>query len=100
MKTTKDIESMKRRAAELAATEVCVAHNAGTFGASECQRAVGTGEAKYGEYQLFVRVGDGRSRVVGCDPAVAPGYRRQCRESLERLQRELAELRAAIAMQE
>ena len=99
MKTTEDIESMKRRAAELAATEVCVAHNAGTFGAAECQRAVGTGETKYGEYHFFVCVGDGRVRVVGCDPAVAPGYRRHCRESLERLQRELAALRAAIAAQ-
>ena len=50
--------------------------NSGTFSATECQRAVGTGDPRFGEYRVFERL-DGTRYTTGCDPKNAPGYARK-----------------------
>ena len=49
--------------------------NAGTFGAGEACRAVGTGDPAFATYWIFMRP-DGSRRIVGCDPRRAPGRAR------------------------
>ena len=53
-----------------------IATNSGTFSASDCMRAVGTGDPTFGEYRIFERI-DGSVYTVGCDPNKAPGYSRR-----------------------
>ncbi len=90
------IESMERRANELAAMELLVEHNEGTFGSAECCRKTGSGDPAFGHYHIYVRVGDGRERRTGCDPQDAPGYARGSRDTLAARQKELRELRDLI----
>lgn len=52
--------------------ELLIGSNAGTFGAEECCRKVGTGESKYGERREYETVG-GNRRVEGCDRERMPG---------------------------
>ncbi len=80
----------------LSGIEVVVEHNDGTFGATECQRAVGTGDPKYGLYTIYERVGDGKRRVEGCDPAKAPGYSRGTRADLNAKRAELKRLKSML----
>lgn len=91
--TKTELESQAR---ELAAMEVLVETNDGTYGAAEACRKVGCGDPAFAAYKVYVRVGDGRRRVVGCDPNKAPGYARHFRASLAEKQKALAALRAKI----
>lgn len=93
--TTKEIEALEIEANELAAMECLVETNSGTFGATEACRKTGSGDA--GEYKIFARVGDGKRRVVGYDPANAPGYARHFGTDLSDKQAKLRTLRSRIA---
>lgn len=96
MTTTETLKAMKAEAAALWGEEVPVAHNEGTFSAEECQRKTGSGRPEAGNYTIYERVGDGRKRVVGCDPAKAPGYTRGSRDTLSAKKARLSELNAEI----
>ncbi len=96
--TTQSVGELERQAKELSAMEVAVETNAGTFGAIECCRKTGSGDPRYGTYTIYLRVGDGARRTVGCDPASAPGYARKGGyDVFAAKQRELAALRKQIA---
>ncbi len=97
MTTTATTIDLKRRADELAAEEVLVATNAGTYGQREACRTVGCGDPRYADREIYVRVGDGQRREVGCDAERAPGRMRQFGRVLAVKQGELASLRALIA---
>lgn len=56
--------------------DVLVETNEGTFSDRECCRATGSGDPRYGNYRVYETL-DGKRRVVGCDPAEAPGYARR-----------------------
>jgi hypothetical protein len=72
----KSLSQLETEAAELAATEILVETNEGTFGESESLAACGTGDKSRATYRIFERVGDGRRRASGFDASRAPGYTR------------------------
>jgi hypothetical protein len=89
-------QDLEQEAAALAAVEVLIETNAGTFGAAECCRKRGCGDPVFGEYQIYESVAGDR-HVVG-DPDDAPGYARRCgRQELGEKRRQLAELRKQIS---
>jgi hypothetical protein len=91
-----EIETMIR---ELSALTLCIEHNSGTFGAEECCRKTGCGEARYGEYEIWEDI-RGKRTVIGCDPEHAPGYARYCKEAkrdLSEARKKLAELRRELS---
>lgn len=89
---------MEKQAEALANEEVLVETNAGTFGAGEAQRAVGTGDPAFAEYRIYERVGGGEPRKVGAEPETAPGYARPIgRDALAAKRAQLSQLRKAIA---
>jgi hypothetical protein len=55
--------------------DTMLATNAGTFGADECCRAVGTGGPRFGTWHTYERL-DGTRYSDGADQATAPGYAR------------------------
>lgn len=75
MTTTKN--DLQKEIAALAATEIAVETNEGTYGAAEACRAIGTGDPRHANYTIWERVGDGKRRVQGCDPQRAPGRARR-----------------------
>lgn len=94
MTTTKILQ---QQADELSAREILTETNSGTYGAAECQRAIGVGDSRYGDYRVYTRVGDGSQRHDGCDKDEAPGYARKFRQELTDAQRELRDLRKKIS---
>lgn len=91
------IAELESEISRLEAAEVAVEHNEGTYSALEAARKIGTGDPAFANYTIYVRVGDGRRRVVGCDPEKAPGYaRRAGYETLAEERRRLAELRRQL----
>src|SRR5437762_9139963 len=88
---------LEKKANELAAIEVLTQTNSGTYSATEAHAAIGVGDPAYADYSIYTRVGDGRTRRVGCDPTEAPGYARRFRQELADAQREFRDLRKQIA---
>ena len=71
------LRDLEQQASAVAAEEIAVATNEGTFGAVECCRCTGCGDPIFGNYTIYEMVGRPRSqRIQGCDPADSPGYRR------------------------
>jgi hypothetical protein len=91
------IASLEEAAAWLAKMEESVETNEGTYGAVEARRAVGTGDPVFANYTIWERVGDGTTRVQGCDPDRAPGRGRKYREAINAKRAELKSLREQIA---
>ncbi len=81
---------------ELSQRWVCVGTNEGTYGDSECLRAVGCGDPKFGNCTIYEQVGTGKRRVDGPDPDQAPGYIRRSTVELVECQRRLAALRQEL----
>ena len=96
MQATSTKSDLARQADELSKLECAVETNEGTFGASECCRAVGTGDPTFGNYTIYERVGDGDRRVVGCNPDQAPGYPRIFRDSINERRADLAKIRQQL----
>jgi len=88
---------MKDQAKALAAVEILVETNEGTYGPAEAGRAIGSGDPRHANYRIYETVG-GTRRVEGCDPAKAPGRgRRMNGDELRTRRAELAKLREALA---
>lgn len=91
------INEVMDRIRKLENDEIMVETNEGTFGVHECQRAVGTGDSRYGIYSVYVSVASGVRRNVGCDPERAPGRARKSGYALLRAaQKELQDLRTEL----
>ena len=69
------IEQMLSKIDELS-QDTLIATNSGTFGASECCRAVGTGDTACGEWREYERL-DGTRYTRGATVDCAPGYARE-----------------------
>lgn len=81
---------------ELAATEILVETNEGTYGATEAHRAIGVGDPQFANYRVYETV-DGFRRVVGCEPDVAPGRPRRLNDGhMTRQRAYLAQLRKQL----
>lgn len=81
----------------VAAEEIAVETNEGTFGATECCRKTGCGDPKFGNYTIYECVGTRERRVVGCDPDEAPGRARKLdRDDMAARRRHLSELQAQL----
>lgn len=89
-------DDIRKQAEELVASWVLVETNEGTYGATECRRAVGCGDPQFGNYHIYARVGDGRRRHEGCDKASAPGYARHFSREFSARQAELVALRKKL----
>jgi len=96
MTTNASKSDLVRDAQELARLECAVETNDGTFGAEECCRKTGSGDSAFGKYTIYERVGDGTRRVVGCDPANAPGYARVFAAEINAQRARLSALREQI----
>ncbi len=82
---------------DLYMTEVLIETNEGTFGAEEAMRKIGTGDPTFCTYRTYIRVGDGRQRTEGLDPAKAPGRARPLGwRQLRSLRSQLRALEAAM----
>ena len=91
------LDDIRREIDDLAAREIAIETNAGTYGDVEAFRAIGVGDPQFADYTIYERVGDGRRRVKGCDPADAPGWRRRInRGELQAARRRLQELREML----
>lgn len=83
--------------AGLLAAEVLVETNSGTYSAREAAAAVGTGDPRFADRNVYSRV-DGTMRATGPDEAVAPGRMRQlhgAKDELRSLRTRVARLRHA-----
>lgn len=98
--TTKTLTPVQREQLDeqietLAATEVAVESNQGTYGSQEGFRVVGCGDPAFCDYMIYERVGLVRGkvvrRVVGRNPEKAPG------RGLQINARELVEARKRLA---
>lgn len=97
MTTTETKTDLQKEIAALAAREIAVETNEGTYGASEACRAIGTGDPKFADYTIWERVGDGKRRVQGCDPQRAPGRARKLGlDDMAESRRRLADLRSQL----
>ena len=91
---------LKRQADELAAREILVSTNEGTYSTTEAVKATGSGDPAHNTWRTFQRVGDGRRSVRGCNQGRAPGYARYLNaDELAAAQKALADLRAEIERQ-
>ena len=90
------MSAIRKQADELAASEVLVETNEGTYGPTECRRAVGCGDPQFGNYRVYAQIQNGRRRHEGCDKASAPGYARHFLDELGERQAELRELRKKL----
>jgi hypothetical protein len=76
--------------------EVEVETNAGTYSAQDAVRAIGTADPAFADYHVYESVGGAR-RVVGCDPAIAPGRARRINaRELAAKRQELARVRRQV----
>lgn len=80
---------------QIESEEVSIETNEGTFGATDCQRATGSGDPRYGNYSKIMRISDGSIRTIGCEPEKAPGYARYS-DIGRRLYRKLNEMRREL----
>lgn len=95
--TTKPTKvELERQAKELAATWVLVGTNQGTYGAADACRAIGTGDPRHADCNIYEQVGTGERRVDGPDIDAAPGRIRRFNSELATKQAALAELRRQI----
>jgi len=82
------LQRLQEKAGKMAKMEECTEHNSGTHGENP----------QFADYSIYESVGGDR-RVVGCDPAKAPGRARKSKDALGRLhaaRRALASLRKEI----
>lgn len=89
MKTT-DLATLNTEITTLATERVLVATNQGTYGSAEACRAIGTGDPKFANCDIYETVGGGRI-VVGCSEDRAPGRMRHTNQAT------LAEKRKTLA---
>ena len=82
----RDIDAVERE-------ECVIETNAGTDSAVEACEAIGTGDPQFANYSIFERVGDGRTRHVGCDESRAPGIKRVVHDPIAARRRALTALR-------
>lgn len=88
-------EQILKQIADLTADQL-VATNSGTFGASDCHRAIGTGDTARGEWRTYERL-DGSRYTTGCSEDRAPGYARYLSPpSLSSRRSQIASLNEAI----
>lgn len=88
-------EQITAKIAELS-QDMLVATNSGTYGASECLRATGTGDTKAGEWRTYERI-DGTRYTTGANPTDAPGRaNRFSPQSAASRREEIAALKLAL----
>jgi hypothetical protein len=98
--TEGEVAEVRRRAMqaevdELSVVDVLVETNEGTYGSQDVVRAGTVGGQS--DYRIYESVGSGQRRVVGCDPARAPGRPRFLRAELAVKRERLAHLRNQLA---
>lgn len=88
-----ELKTLKAQAAELASTSYTIETNSGTYGNAECLLRTGCGDSRYGDYEIVETVGGDR-KVIGCDPARAPGRARRNPNAASGLKEDRAKLKA------
>lgn len=71
---TRVITGIRKKIAEISA-DALIETNDGTFGPTEAHAKTGSGDPRTATYKVYESLAGAR-RVVGCDPANAPGYAR------------------------
>lgn len=89
-----ELEQLKLDVFSLEMLEVLVETNLGTFSAAD---TAAFASPDLGMYAIFERVGDGRRRLIGCDPQVAPGRPQKLSNAINHRRWYLSELRQRIA---
>lgn len=97
MKTQQKVEAIRKAIRALEQQAFVIETNAGTYGATEAQRATGTGDPKANDYQVWETV-TGKREFSGCHKSRAPGYARYFRPAgLVEARKQLADLKRQLA---
>jgi hypothetical protein len=96
MMTSRKLSDLIAEADALSSVEYLTETNAGTYGATEACKAVGSGSPEFADYRHYQTVG-GAHRRTGCDAARAPGRARYLNsDDLRADRKRLAELKKEI----